>query len=62
MEGGHNFFLPTVVEDLSLCSPLQMEPFSLPLVTLQEVKYASEGLRWMNNSEHGIAAQILHRI
>ena len=58
VEGGENFFLPTVIENLSLCSPLQMESLPLPLVTLQEVKYAREGLRWINTSEYGVAAQI----
>ena len=53
-----NYFLPTVLEDLSDCSELQQDEIFGPVVSLRPFKYPHEAVKWANTTPYGLCATL----
>ena len=58
---GH-FVEPTVVIELDRASPLQREPYPVPILTVTEIKSLEDGIRLANQSPYGVAAGIYSQV
>ncbi|MBX7232031.1 MAG: aldehyde dehydrogenase [Bdellovibrionales bacterium] len=52
------FLRPTVITDLSNCSPLHQTEIFGPVVTVNSFKYPHEAIKWANNSPYGLSASL----
>lgn len=53
-----NYFLPTILEDLSDCSELQQDEIFGPVVSLRPFKYPHEAVKWANITPYGLCATL----
>ena len=49
---------PAIVGELTNCSEIHQDELFLPLLTVNEIKYAHEGVKWANSSPYGRAVAI----
>lgn len=52
------FLNPTVISDLTYCSPLHQEEIFGPVVTLTSFKYPAEAVKWANTTPYGLSASV----
>lgn len=51
--------LPTLVQDLTHCSSLQIEPLAKPLLLLSSIKYLHEASKWTSQSPYGLVTMLV---
>lgn len=52
------FLRPTVIEELTDCSPLWQEEIFGPVVFVRPFKYPHEAVKWANTSSYGLSASV----